>query len=117
MARLRIIILEREASSNTFSYVAWADVPAARQLFYVQPAGTVSAWKGATQADNDALVSGAVVERAATQRVPAGATLPQIEAFLEQRWSDWQTEITNANPWQRYGTTWDGTTWTVANNG
>ncbi len=117
MARLRIIILERDAGSNTFSYVAWADVPAARQNFYAQPPGTVSAWKGALPADNDALVNGSVVEKFATQRVPAGSNIAQIEAFLEQRWTDWQTEITNANPWQRYGSTWDGATWAIANNG
>jgi len=117
MPRLRVIILERDSDSNTFRYVLWADVPAARQSFYAMPAGTVSAWSGALPADNAAIVNGSVTELVGTQRVPASSTLPQIEAFLETIWTSFQAQINNSNPWQRFGSTWDGTTWSVLNNG
>jgi hypothetical protein len=117
MPRLRVIILERDADTNGFRYAMWADVPVARQEFYTRPAGTVSVWNDALVADNAALVSGAVAERVSTQRVQGGSTITQIEGFLESRWNDFQAEVNSSNPWQRYGSTWDGTTWTVANNG
>jgi hypothetical protein len=117
MPRLRVIILERDLDTNGFRYVLWADVPTARQSFYAQPAGTKSTWKDALPADNDALVAGVVAERTSTQRVQGGTTITQIEGFLENRWSDFQAEVNASNPWQRFGSTWDGTTWTVANNG
>lgn len=115
MARLRIIILDR-IDADTYRYALWADVPLARQAVYANVEAK-SVWKDATTADNTALQSGAVVETTSSQRVPAGSTLPQIEAFLESRWANFQAEITNNNPWQRYGSTWDGTTWVVLNNG
>lgn len=117
MPRLRVIVLERDAQTDTFRYVLWADVPAARQSFYAQPAGTKSAWKDALPADNTNLENGSVAERVDIQRVPPGSTMPQVQAHLETRWNSYQTDINNANPWQRYGTTWDGVAWTVINNG
>jgi hypothetical protein len=112
MPRLRIIALEQPDRNDprTYRYVLWADVPTARQPFYAQ-AGKVSEWRDATAPDNAALASGAVVEHADTLRVPPGATLAQIKTFLEARHADFQADITNNNPWVRYGMTFDGTTW------
>lgn len=116
MPRFNVIILDRDTNDNEFSYVLWADVPVARQPFYAN-ANAKSAWAGATTADNTALQNGSVVEQSGAQRVPVGATTAQMQAFLQQRWTDYQAAITAANPWQRYGSTWDGTTWVLANNG
>lgn len=112
MPRLRIIALEQPDRNDprTYRYLLWADVPTARQRFYADPA-KVSAWLDATAPDNAALASGAVVERSDTMRIPLGATLAQIKAFLEARHADFQADITNNNPWVRYGMTFDGTTW------
>lgn len=111
MPAKRIVILEKEGPVQ-FRYLMWADVPVARQTFYAN-ANATSAWKGATQSDVDALKAGQVVER--TERISKpGATLPQIQAELEATWQVFQDEITNANPWVRYGSFWsDQSVWTA----
>jgi hypothetical protein len=117
MPRLRVIILNETADDpDTYNVLFWADVPTARQSHYADP-NKVSAWLNATTADNDALKSGAVVEQQGIARHAQGTGMTAIQAFLQQRWQDYQTFITNSNPWQRFGSTWDGATWTVLNNG
>jgi hypothetical protein len=111
MPRLNVIVLA-QTDLNTYQFAMWADVPTARQTFYANP-NAKSAWVGATAADNTNLQSGAVVENVMTQRVPPGTPLTQIEVFLQNQWQAYQTFITNNNPWVHYGSTWDGTTWTV----
>lgn len=113
MPSKRIVILDRpdRLDPNTVRYVLWADVPVARQPFYANPAAT-SAWKDAAASDITALQTGAMVERLDSLQAPPGATVAQIQAFLQARWTDYQNAITNINLWQRYGTFWDGTTWT-----
>jgi len=116
-ARFKVIILDQDpVDSNNYRFVMWADVPAARQSFYAN-ATAKSAWIGALAVDITALQNGSVVETVVTQRVPSTSTLAQIEAFLQTQWNAYQTQITNFNPWIHYGSTWDGTTWTVATNG
>jgi hypothetical protein len=114
MPRLNIIILDK--TTDDFNFVMWADVPVARQSRYANPSAT-SVWTGATTQDNTDLKAGVFTERVATQRIVPGTPMPQIQQFLQNQWSAFQSEINDANPWQRYGSTWDGTTWTVANNG
>lgn len=119
MPRLNIIILERVSDDNmadSYKYAMWADVPAARQSYYASSAN-VSVWVNASSADNANLQSGAVVELVETRRLPTSLTIAQIEIGLQNRWSTFQSYVTSHNPWQRYGTTWDGTTWTLTNNG
>jgi hypothetical protein len=117
MPRLRVIILDAtQDDPDTYNVLFWADVPSARQIRYADPA-KVSAWPDATQADNDALKSGAMVEQRGVARHSQGTGMVAIQAFLQQRWQDYQTFITNNNPWQRFGSTWDGASWTVLNNG
>ena len=112
MPRLRVIILEQE-DPRTFRYALWADVPVARQPFYANPTAT-SAWENALAADLTALQSGQVVERVDKLGIPSGGTLAQARSILQANWQFYQDRITADNPWQRYGSTWDGTTWTVA---
>jgi hypothetical protein len=113
MPRLRVIVLAQDPSDvNTYGVVFWADVPAARQTYYANP-NAKSAWTGATTADNTNLQTGTVVEQSFTQRVPPGTAIGQVEAFLAQAWTDYQNQINAYNPWIHYGSTWDGTTWTV----
>lgn len=47
----------------------------------------------------------------------AGTTVPQIQAALVAEFNAYQARITAANPWQRYGTSYDGTSWTAVSNG
>ncbi len=108
----RIIILEKLESSAgelRYRYALWADVPSARQAFYAK-GGAVSAWSGASGTQNTAIAAGAIAEHVDTLVVPSGQTLPQVEATLVATWNAYQTAITAANPWLRYGTLWDDST-------
>jgi hypothetical protein len=116
-ARLKIIVLDRDHDTNGFRYALWADVPVARQPFYVQPIGFKSAWKDALPADNTALENGSVVETTGYVAFPSGGSMAQVQARLEAEHSKFQSQITNANPWRFYGSTWDGTAWVIANVG
>ena len=111
MPAKRIIILDRNQGGR-FGYALWADVPATRQSFYAD-VNKKSVWLGASVAENGDIAAGRVVEDVNEAALPPGTPIVQIQNFLEQQWADFQTRITNANPWNRYGTFWDGTTWTV----
>jgi hypothetical protein len=114
MASKRIIILDKLESARTqFRVVLWADVPAARQAFYANPQA-VSAWKDALPADVSAIQSGAVAERVIIYSVDGSPTIAAIQSQLETAWTAYQAEITARNPWNRYGSNWDGVTWTLA---
>ena len=113
MPRLRIIILDRDRENAAqFRYALWADVPAARQVFYARP-GAVSDWKNALAADNTNLANGIVAERVDVISRQPGGTLSQVQADLVTAWTTFQADVNTVNPWVRYGTTWDGTTWVL----
>jgi len=113
MAR-KIIILDRInlPSDQDFRVAFWLDVPVARQPFYANAAAT-SAVIGATQAEIDAIKSGAVVE--VIEGIPgrANATIAAVRAALVTRHGVLQARLVAQNPYERYGTSWDGTTWTA----
>ena len=116
MAR-KIIILESNpvtAGEIAFRYAMWADVPAARQSRYAD-ATLTSQVVGATAGELTALRNGSVVEKVEEARFGA-STVPAVQALLINRFNAYQTEITAKNPWQRYGTSWDGSSWTAVNN-
>ena len=114
MPRLNIVVLDRLVP-GAWAYILWADVPAARQAFYAS-AGAKSAWRGALASDLVALQNGSVTEASGLILTP-GFTTPQLQAELQARWGDFQAQINATNPWNFYGTTWDGVTWTVAGAG
>ena len=117
MPRLRVVILDQTLDDvNTYRFMMWADVPAARQQYYAN-ASAKSAWNGATAADNTNLQNGSVVEQVTVQRIPAGTGVAQIENFLQNAWTNFQNNVNNSNPWLRYGSTWDGTNWTILTGG
>ncbi len=118
MPAKRIIILDNKTqptlgneAPRVYRAAFWADVPVARQPFYVTTA--VSAWAGAAAADNTAIQSGAVAERVVIATLPFNVTLLAAQTALQTMWTDYQAEITAANPWNRYGSFWDGATWTA----
>jgi hypothetical protein len=108
----QIVILD-SPRANVYRYVLWATVPTARQVMYAQP-GKVSAWKGASQAENDAIATGAVVEIQDEFEVAPGTTLASVRADLISLQTSFQAATTANNPWVRYGTFYDGSTWTNA---
>jgi hypothetical protein len=113
MAR-QIIIQERVniPSDFSFRYVLWAAVPTARQSFYANPA-FVTTVKDATTAEVAALQSGAVVELQQVGNYVAGTPIASIQADLINKFNAFQAQITATNPWQFYGTSWDGTAWNI----
>jgi hypothetical protein len=121
MPSKRVIVLERLTTRETawgdqapqfWSYVFWADVPAGRQSFYANPT-LESAVKNIASADLTALQNGSVVEKLDVLQVDKGTTIGQLQTLLETKWTAYQTQITNYNPWNRYGTFWDGASWTA----
>lgn len=108
----KVIILETvsAADSRSIRYAMWADVPAARQKFYANPA-FVSAYLDASAGELALLRSGAVVERV-TQEMLDGNNAA-IRTALQARFTAFQAEITALNNWAKYGSTFDGTTWTA----
>lgn len=118
MPAKRIIILENKTNPNEgneaarrFTVVLWADVPLERQGFYATTA--VSAWKGASSLENGDLQAGRVAEKRHDVAFRFNISLAEAQANLQTIWQSYQDEITTLNPWNRYGTLWDGTTWTL----
>ncbi len=120
MPSKRIIILENQTQTQLgneapkiFRAAFWADVPAARQAFYMKTATPFSAWPGASAAELTAIQTGTVTERVLTVPIAFNVNLASAQTALQAIWTDYQAEITAANPWNRYGSFWDGTTWTL----
>jgi ribosomal protein S16 len=119
MPRLRAIVLDspdQQAARANFRVALWADVPAARQKFYaaLTTATTVSAWIDALAADNTAIRNGSVVEKVVMYEPETTKTAGQMEADVATIWTAFQAGVTGTNTWPNYGSTWDGTTWTIA---
>jgi len=111
MPRLRVIILTQDPNTpTTYNVAFWADVPSARQPFYANTSAT-SAWAGATATDIQNLQNGSVVEAVAVHGLDPGTPIAQFLTYLQQQWTVYQQHINNFNPWQHYGSNWDGTTW------
>jgi hypothetical protein len=112
MAR-KIIVLEQVGESGDFRIAFWLDVPEARQPFYADPSAA-SAFRDAATDEIAAIRSGAVVEHVERFDRPFGGTLAQLRTALVARHAQLQARVTKDNPWVRYGTSFDGTTWTAA---
>ena len=112
MAR-KIIQLERVGmpSDTNFRVAFWLDVPVARRSFYANATAT-SAVIGITAQELALIQSGAVVEVVETLPRPAGATMGDFRNDAEALYARLQSELNNRNPYARYGTSWDGATWT-----
>jgi hypothetical protein len=95
-----------------FSYAMWAAVPVARQPKHANPNAT-SAYQNATAAELTALRNGEVIERVETAHFVNNETNAQIRASLVQSFTAFQNQV-NFNRWSRYGTFYDGVTWTAA---
>lgn len=112
MAR-KIIQLERTGmpSDQNFRVALWLDVEVARQPFYADAAAT-SVVKGITAPELAAIQAGEIVEVVDVVPKLADGTVGDWRAAAEVLYSLKQQELTSRNPWVRYGTFWDGATWT-----
>lgn len=117
MAR-KIIVLAQTAipSGGTttdldYSVAFWLVPPVSRQPFYANAAAT-SQVIGALAAEVTAIQAGQVVEQIVPVSYSSGTAIAAITADLAARYNAAQALLTANNPWNRYGTSWDGTTWT-----
>lgn len=113
MAR-KIIVLERVniPSDFSFKYVFWLSVPAARQTYNANATAS-SVVKDATAAELTAIKNGSVVEVTGIAEYLAGTSVPTIQADLINKYNAEQAKLNTANQWQYYGSSWDGTTWSL----
>ena len=105
----QIIVLETTPKGRLRA-AFWLSVPVARQPFYAD-AGKKSQYKDATAGELSSITSGAVVEQVG-EFVVGGMTNAQIRTMLQAEFTTRQNAISTDNPWTRYGTSWDGATWT-----
>lgn len=112
MAR-KIIILDRTGlpSDQNYRVAFWLDVEPERQTFHANAAAT-SAVKGITAPELALIQSGAIIEEVIDVAAPASATQGQLLAAVVARYTERQAQITDRNQWARYGSFWDGTSWT-----
>lgn len=115
MAKL-VVVLEQN-TPNTYRCVLRAGVPAARQSFWAaKQSAMISAYQdidGPTQVSDQALLrSGAATEKIIEFSI-LGRTLLQLEADLVAAQAVFQAEINAFNPWNRYGSSYDGATWNI----
>ena len=115
MAR-KIIVLEQAPSSDDYRIAFWLDVPAPRQRFYAKATAT-SAFLDATVEEIAAIQSGAVVEFVERFNRPFGTSLAVLRADLIARHAELQDSVTTENPWNRYGSSYDGSSWTAVSVG
>lgn len=110
----QIIILERlnEPSDMCFRYAFWLTVPAGREVAYADAAKT-SAFKNASTPELDAIKAGQIVEVVDTFAYSIGTPLATVQADLIARYNVAQAALAARNPTRRYGTFWDGTSWTA----
>lgn len=116
MARKIIILSQSEGAGRDteLSVAFWLDVVAvSRQPYY---AGVGTSVVGATQAEEDAITAGEVVERIMRYTRPPGTTNNQIKTFLEARYAEEQAALTADTTYRFAGTSWDGTAWTNSVN-
>ena len=111
----QIIILDRlnEPGDMTFRYALWATVPPARVSAYAN-ANAVSAFKNATTQEIALLQAGSVVEKVDVLNAQIGTSIGVIQASLIAAFNDFQSQVNSRNPTVRYGTSWDGSSWTTA---
>lgn len=110
----RVIVIEQQRDG--WRLALWAAVPAGRAQFYASP-GAVSAWAGASAAENAEIAAGRVAERVADPDFDAGLTLRQKQDAAEALWTEFQAEVNARNSWRRAGSFLDENgAWSMTNN-
>lgn len=99
--------------------VLWAVVPPAVRGFYANSAFE-SAWPEVTAEQLASLRAGELAEKvlqATATRDPelsVPAMIAALKAQAEGDWQRFQDEVNTYNPWQFWGTMWDGSAWVNA---
>lgn len=117
MAR-QVIVLQATFPTGGIRYVTaafWNTPLTTRQPYYARP-GFTSQVKDATAGETTNLVNGAAIETVETFQFPSTDTLATIQTQLATRYGELQTLLGQDDRFQRAGSSWDGTTWTLKNN-
>lgn len=127
----QVIITKREqaAAGFTFDYLLWASVPAGRQHYVAagQATGSPSLIPEATAGNGDGGLTaqeltdfraGKFMEMQNSGQWPS---LAAAQSDLQLAWADFANLAAGnapyTNTWLRYGSSWDGTSWSLkANN-
>lgn len=105
MARFKIITLGR-VSDRSLRVALWLDVPNGASVFFTTP--SKSQWNLATDEDNAAISTGAVMEEV----IFIDPQVPNYQGELEVQWTRAQNTLNEtAKAWEMYGITWDGKIW------
>lgn len=97
---------------RSITYALWATVPSNLQIKYAKDPTWVSAYAEATTTELASLRTGATTEKVDTTNVATTVGVTTIKNILQAAFTNFQTQITNDNTYQFYGTFFDGTTWT-----
>lgn len=110
----QIIVLERldEPSDLNFNVAFWLVVPVTRTSFYVD-SNKISQYKDISAQELSDLRAGLFIEKVQKVSYLSGQTLTFIRNDLQSRFTNLQNELNNQNPFVRYGTYFDGTSWTT----
>lgn len=109
----KIILLDRLALGSideTYRVAFWLEVPIERRTFYANPQAA-SVVKDISAEELGDLRAGRFVEMLADLTRPQGISEPEARAMLEMSYLRRQAELNERNPWDRYGTYWDGDSW------
>lgn len=108
----KIVIMEQVGEPADYRVAFRLDVPVARRVFYANAAATSSV-VGATPEEVAALQAGEIFEVVRTFPRDNGTTVAQLRTALVETHGRLQDRLTTNNIWNRYGTSWDGATWTA----
>lgn len=98
---------------NSIEFCMWASVPTARTAFYVQSSTWQSVYAGATTTELAALRAGQYTEQVQIASLPISATVANVKTVLQDAFTIFQNSINNSTAWQYYGSSYDGSSWTL----
>lgn len=112
MATRRIVILERvaEPSDYNFKYILRANNLSKLKDFFK---ASTSLLKDASPDELAEVQAGLVVEIQDIANYKEGTDLLTIEQDLERKLISFQDQINSRNPFKLFGSSFDGTSWTI----
>lgn len=107
----QIIILDHP-DANRYKVAFWLPVPVARQSFYAN-ANKDSAFANISTQELADLRAGLFIEQIDEFNFEAAATLAQTKTFLINEYNARLATAFALNQWNRYGSFFDGVSWTA----
>lgn len=115
MAYDKIVLLETLGFPSDLNYhvLYRIPIPSQRQKYYAKPGAATAFLDEADAALNSQLQSGAVLEISDTINLKLGTSDNAAGQEAIKRYNILVAQITTNNPYVRYGTGWDGTSFTI----